>query len=419
VLRAGTFAACLLGLVVLAGPEPGEAATRRGAAAVVEKVWHTASAGYTGVTVALSRPTEYEAVHLRADRKRGLPERIYIDFRGAVLGPKVRKSLPVGDGVVVRVRAGQFDPRTVRVVLDLAKMGSYRTVQATKPFRVTAQVQAVDRAKKPAARGGAARGSGVRRYLSPALGLIPALRPSLGWLRVTRLRGWEGEVQFGFEFDQTETSVEGSPKTTFERMNFTERVALGGSMYVFDPRLANFRAKATIGFFQENLSVASLDRQDRGDLLGFDGDAVFLSSKPYTLRVFGRRNKTTARREFAGTTDVLGESFGATLTLKDLPLHSILGVRRERDETELRAAVGTSRREWIRTRASYDGRRRSEEGDLSVRYMFADVSDEVFPELSYVTHEGTVYSSTVSSATISSIASTRGSSASIRAAPST
>src|SRR5579871_127268 len=47
------------------------------------------------------------------------PDRIYVDIAGGVLGPGARTPVP-GAGPLVRVRTGQFDSNTARVVLDLA-----------------------------------------------------------------------------------------------------------------------------------------------------------------------------------------------------------------------------------------------------------------------------------------------------------
>jgi N-acetylmuramoyl-L-alanine amidase len=54
----------------------------------------------------------------------GAPDRIYVDIAGGVLGPQAREPV-VGSGPLVRVRTGQFDPHTARVVLDLTHATPY------------------------------------------------------------------------------------------------------------------------------------------------------------------------------------------------------------------------------------------------------------------------------------------------------
>ena len=47
------------------------------------------------------------------------PPRVYVDLTDTTLGPQAARSL-AGAGAVKRVRAGQFDATTVRVVVELA-----------------------------------------------------------------------------------------------------------------------------------------------------------------------------------------------------------------------------------------------------------------------------------------------------------
>jgi N-acetylmuramoyl-L-alanine amidase len=54
----------------------------------------------------------------------GGPDRIYVDIADGVVGPQAREPVP-GSGPLVRVRTGQFDPHTARVVLDLARATPY------------------------------------------------------------------------------------------------------------------------------------------------------------------------------------------------------------------------------------------------------------------------------------------------------
>src|SRR5690242_18248523 len=48
------------------------------------------------------------------------PNRIYVDLAGTTLAPTLARVV-AGSAAVVRVRAGQFDRSTARVVLDLAR----------------------------------------------------------------------------------------------------------------------------------------------------------------------------------------------------------------------------------------------------------------------------------------------------------
>src|SRR5439155_2423577 len=70
------------------------------------------------VRLHLSAPVSATAHHRPAGG--GAPARIYIDLSGAALGAALPHML-AGAAPVVRVRASQFDPTTVRVVLDLER----------------------------------------------------------------------------------------------------------------------------------------------------------------------------------------------------------------------------------------------------------------------------------------------------------
>src|SRR5437867_8415281 len=70
------------------------------------------------VRLHLSAPVSATAHRLPAEG--GAPARIYIDLSGAALGAALPHVL-AGAAPVVRVRASQFDPTTVRVVLDLER----------------------------------------------------------------------------------------------------------------------------------------------------------------------------------------------------------------------------------------------------------------------------------------------------------
>src|SRR5690242_17557599 len=71
----------------------------------------------TAVRLHLSAPTPAQARPLAPSGD--APDRIYIDLAGAILAPTLNRVV-AASGSLLRVRAGQFDRSTVRVVLDLA-----------------------------------------------------------------------------------------------------------------------------------------------------------------------------------------------------------------------------------------------------------------------------------------------------------
>lgn len=87
------------------------------------------------VTLHLSSPAEARAVALGPSGK--APDRIYVDLRGVSLGRGAPTVVP-GSGNVVRVRTGQFDTETTRVVLDLGHAEPF--VVRVKGSTITVQV---------------------------------------------------------------------------------------------------------------------------------------------------------------------------------------------------------------------------------------------------------------------------------------
>jgi len=74
------------------------------------------------------------AVHTLPARD-DMPGRIYIDLNGVVLG-RTLPHLIIGTGPVRRVRSAQYDPTTVRVVLDLERLLPFSMHQADRTITV-------------------------------------------------------------------------------------------------------------------------------------------------------------------------------------------------------------------------------------------------------------------------------------------
>lgn len=204
--------------------------------------------------------------------------------------------------------------------------------------------------------------------------------------RVFEVGRWEGFVEFGFEWDSEKSTSEGAGDLALRKLRFEEKVGLRNSSFILDPRFVRLDSGLTAGFFQERLSVNGEESPSDGRILGYDLTATVLPEKPYTLTLFANRGQSSISREFAGTSDVLTENRGGTLSLKRIFLPSTLSYRRELLEEESRFGAFVGRREEVRNVFTYDARRTWEANDLSVRYEFADVDDRVFPKFSYRTH---------------------------------
>ncbi|MEW6571363.1 MAG: N-acetylmuramoyl-L-alanine amidase [Nitrospirota bacterium] len=86
----------------------------------VKKIRYWTFTGYTRVVVHLSSNAEFTKNHLSN------PDRIYFDLKDTILVDK-KENVVVEDGILHRIRIGQFTHDIVRIVLDV---GEYRDVNA-------------------------------------------------------------------------------------------------------------------------------------------------------------------------------------------------------------------------------------------------------------------------------------------------
>ncbi len=99
------------------------------------RTWSSAEA--TRVVVELSRETKWKYGRLSN------PERLFIDFPDTLarLGPKPVYAAEVGDSRARRVRAAMKDPRTTRLVLDLAGDVEFDLSHLTNPERLVIELR--------------------------------------------------------------------------------------------------------------------------------------------------------------------------------------------------------------------------------------------------------------------------------------
>lgn len=113
---------------------------------VINDIRYWSASGHTRVVVYLSQPVEYSANRISN------PERVYFDLKNSRIIKEIKSSLPVGDGILKAVRAGQYDADTVRVVLDLDKMEDFNTFVLEDPTRLVIDVNSKKQVKVVAKR---------------------------------------------------------------------------------------------------------------------------------------------------------------------------------------------------------------------------------------------------------------------------
>lgn len=107
----------------------------------LEEIRHTSVPDYTRVIITLSAQAEYNHFRVAADQAHDRPDRIVIDFSPTRIAPNLREPIPVDDGLLKRIRTGQFSPTTARVVLDLDQVESYTAFPLYSPYRLIIDVK--------------------------------------------------------------------------------------------------------------------------------------------------------------------------------------------------------------------------------------------------------------------------------------
>ncbi len=109
------------------------------------KYW--SSADYSRVIIKASGPVTYSAQLL--EKSKNMPRRLYIDFQNCYIEPRYRSPVPIADGLLKQIRTGQYTQDTVRVVLDIETISSYKIFSLPDPFRVVVDVRGAVKEELP------------------------------------------------------------------------------------------------------------------------------------------------------------------------------------------------------------------------------------------------------------------------------
>ncbi|MEW6418004.1 MAG: N-acetylmuramoyl-L-alanine amidase [Nitrospirota bacterium] len=108
----------------------------------VKDIRYWSSSDYTRVVVNLSGTVEFSKNRISK------PDRLYFDLMNTTIAKDIKTSLPVGDGILKIVRAGQFKPNIVRVVLDLEEIADFNAFILENPARLIIDVRGKEKMKK-------------------------------------------------------------------------------------------------------------------------------------------------------------------------------------------------------------------------------------------------------------------------------
>ncbi|MEK7308099.1 MAG: N-acetylmuramoyl-L-alanine amidase, partial [Nitrospirota bacterium] len=100
----------------------------------VEGYRYWSSEGYTRVVINLNDQIEF------TQNRISNPDRLYFDLKNCILSKDVTPFVSIDDGILKKMRVGQFDKGTVRVVLDLQKFERFNVIMFKNPYRLVIDV---------------------------------------------------------------------------------------------------------------------------------------------------------------------------------------------------------------------------------------------------------------------------------------
>lgn len=103
---------------------------------IITGIRYWSNPNYTRVVIDANRETSFTHRLLKKDPSINKPQRLYVDLKNSRQGKNIEKFTPINDNLLRDVRAGQYTPHVVRVVVDIKSIESYKIFSLKHPFRV-------------------------------------------------------------------------------------------------------------------------------------------------------------------------------------------------------------------------------------------------------------------------------------------
>ncbi|MFQ5852114.1 MAG: hypothetical protein ACE5JU_16205 [Candidatus Binatia bacterium] len=207
-----------------------------------------------------------------------------------------------------------------------------------------------------------------------------------------RLGNLEGVYETVNQYTRQETQTGSGNRSRLQGVISESRLTLRNrGAYIFDPRLITFSLGGTFGLSQDWLRTDTSKKSSQGVLLGYDFFASLLPAKAFSLDLFANQDRSVQSGDLAGRIEIETENRGSTLFARRLYIPSKLTFRQEVQSQESRSGGVVTRRAERRNIVTYEGQRGWIDSEMGIRYEFIDSSDEVFPTLSFRSHEGSLY----------------------------
>jgi N-acetylmuramoyl-L-alanine amidase len=95
---------------------------------------------YTRIVIDADRQTQYTHQLIDKDLSHDKPPRLFMDLKNCRLSKDADKMIPIDDNLLLKVRAGQYDNDSVRIVLDLKSLSRYKIFSLKDPFKIVLDV---------------------------------------------------------------------------------------------------------------------------------------------------------------------------------------------------------------------------------------------------------------------------------------
>jgi N-acetylmuramoyl-L-alanine amidase len=106
----------------------------------IRDIRHWSNPEYSRVVIHLEQKTNFYSNLLEDRSGEGRPPRLYIDLFNTLVEERFTRPIGVNDGILRSIRAGRYTSDSVRVVLDIDGLSTYRIFPMSDPFRIVIDV---------------------------------------------------------------------------------------------------------------------------------------------------------------------------------------------------------------------------------------------------------------------------------------
>ncbi len=115
---------------------------------LVKELRHWSNPLYTRVVIDADSAITYRHSLLKKDPSINKPPRLIIDLQNSKLSSDLKKKIPINDDLLKSIRAGQYKPETVRVVMDIKSFDNYKVFSLRNPFRIVIDIRGRAKARR-------------------------------------------------------------------------------------------------------------------------------------------------------------------------------------------------------------------------------------------------------------------------------